>query len=257
MNVVGIDLSINGPGLCALKDGEFAQYGYITTTGKYCFEEDKYGHLLHPRGSKTKKHPAEDKDCFAARRRHFIADLVLAFIKAQWCPNLIVVMENYAYGSKSTGQYELGEISGIIREYLWVNEIPLRLIDPITVKQWATGNAYAKKIHMRYGAERDKFQLPDEYFNPKGEKFKQKIVVEDTNGVETFLTHDLKGPGTDIIDAYHLARMGWYEYLVRTKQTIVEDLTPTHKHCLTKTTKTQPLGVIHRPYIQVPVDARG
>ncbi len=256
MNVVGLDLSINGPGFCILKDGWFDVYGYITTTGKYCFATDKYGHQFRSRGSATKKHSAEDKDCFAARRRSFISEKVIAFIKAAWCPDLIVVMENYAYGSKSTGQYELGEISGIIRAYLWENEIPLRLIDPVTVKQWATGNAYAKKIHMRYGAERDAFTLPDEYFNLKGEKFKQKIVVEDNDGNEHILTHDLKGPGTDIIDAYHLARMGWYEYLVRSKQTIVDDLTSAHKHCLIKTTPTQPLGILHRPYIQIPELAR-
>lgn len=257
MNVVGLDLSINGPGLCSLKDGIFCQYGYVTTMAKYYFEEDMYGHHFHPRGSATKKHPAEDKDCFAARRRKFISGKVIAFIKAAWCSDLIVSMENYAYGSKSTGQYELGEISGIIRAYLWENEIPLRLVDPITVKQWATGNAYAKKIHMRYGAERDSFILPAKYFNPKGEKFKQKIVVEDTTGEEHQFTHDLKGPGTDIIDAYHLARMGWYEYAVRCGRIPLNDLKPTFKHCLTKTTKTQPLGILHRPYVQIPTDSRG
>lgn len=257
MNVVGLDLSINGPGLCALKTGSFEQYGYVTTIGKYWFPEDTHGHLFSSRRPKTKKHPVEDKDCFAARRRSFISKKVIAFIKASWCPDLIVVMENYAYGSKSTGQYELGEISGIIRDYLWEEEIPLRLVDPVTVKQWATGNAFAKKIHMRYGAERDGFILPAKYFNPKGEKFKQKIVVEDTNGEEHQFTHDLKGPGTDIIDAYHLARMGWFEYMVRCGHIPLNDLKPRPKHCLTKTTKTQPQGILHRAYVQIPADSRG
>ncbi len=247
--IIGIDLSLNGPGFVAMDcmTGEVLATGYSTAVKKYYFEDLDTAHYLPPKWgeAKTKNRAAEDSDMFNARRRQHTYDLISDFVDLWHTDDTLVVIEDYAYDSKSTGQYELAEISGLLRNYLWEEGIPLRLHDPISVKRWATGDAYAKKMHMRQAAVDDGFVPQERMFGDKGEKFKHPIVMDGKA-----YTHDLTGPGCDIIDAYHLAVMGRIELLVREGQKEMTELPIIQKNIFFRVTKRHPVCFLERPFIQ-------
>jgi Holliday junction resolvasome RuvABC endonuclease subunit len=75
----------------------------------------------------------------------------LVFIKRNVASLLTEVkhaaMEGYSY--KSTGRvFELGEVGGVIKVLLAEHSIPCISVPPVSVKKFATGNAYADKRAM-------------------------------------------------------------------------------------------------------------
>ncbi len=247
--VIGLDLSLNGPGFVAMDciTGEVLATGYSTATKKYYFEDLDNAHYLQPKWgeAKTKNRSAEDSDMFNARRRHHTYSAIADFVREWDTDDTLVVLEDYAYDSKSTGQYELAEVSGLLRQYLWEDFIALRLHDPISVKRWATGDAYAKKMHMRKAAVDNGFILQERMYGDKGEKFKHPIHMDGKP-----YTHDITGPGADINDAYHLATMGRMELLVREGQKEMTELPIIQKNIFFRVTKRHPVCFLERPFIQ-------
>jgi hypothetical protein len=138
---------------------------------------------------------------------------------------------------------EIAEVAGLFKNTLWDWATPLRIHDPMSVKLWATGNAYAKKIEMRKSAEAEAFHLPDELFGV-GTKFGNPIVVG-----ESHYTHDITGPGTDLVDAYHLACMARYEILVRRGLVSLDKLDDKKRRVFLRVTKKHPVNLLDRPFI--------
>ena len=61
----------------------------------------------------------------------------------------LVVIEDYALGSPGRlSLIRLGEIGGIVRTYLYANELPFLLVRPTTLKLFATGHGNADKQTM-------------------------------------------------------------------------------------------------------------
>jgi Holliday junction resolvasome RuvABC endonuclease subunit len=60
----------------------------------------------------------------------------------------IAVLEGYSYGSKFTHAHSLGELGGVIKVALAERDIHIDIVDPATLKKFATGKGNAKKPDM-------------------------------------------------------------------------------------------------------------
>jgi hypothetical protein len=255
--IVGLDLSLNSAGIVALDGGGDVIFSkYITAIKKYIdvhsymeikgFQtsssvECKY---LPPKVTQTKKRVAEDGLNFTARRRNLVStEVIQALVRAGKCGDVLVCLEGYAIDSKSTGLLEMAEISGIVRNYCWKENIPLRVHDPLSVKIWGCGNAHAKKMHMVNAARRANLFI-DQALLGKGNKF---VFPMDIDG--DLHTHDYGGPGTDIADAFHLAEMGRHEVLVQSNLLRLDQLTEQQRKVFLRTTKANPVNLLGRPFI--------
>jgi crossover junction endodeoxyribonuclease RuvC len=85
--------------------------------------------------------PPADLD--GMRRLHWLREHIIDCCR----PWDLVVIEGYAY-ARSNGQAAAGELSGIIRYALWRRDIPFIIVQPSSVKKYATGNGNAAKDAM-------------------------------------------------------------------------------------------------------------
>lgn len=61
----------------------------------------------------------------------------------------LVALEDYSLNSPGRiALVRLGEIGGIVRTWLWENDVPFRTIPPASIKKFATGNGNADKPLM-------------------------------------------------------------------------------------------------------------
>lgn len=251
MQIVGLDLSLNSAGFVAMdyKTGKVEDAAYVTSMKMFADPPVVYGyrlkaHFLHPKLGATKKREAEDKDLFASRRRVYMTMIVMDFIaQVGTCRDTLVCLEGYAVDSKSPGLLEMAEISGIIRNYLWNINIPLRVHDPMSVKLWAVGNAHAKKTHMVNEARRQGLEINQDLLGD-GPKFPHPIDIDGN-----ICHRDYQGPGTDIADAFHLANMGMVEVAIRGDSSLLEQQAENRKRVLKRTTKANPLALLDKPFI--------
>lgn len=118
MNVVGLDLSTKRIGFAAA-DGE------LLSISGHAGASDPY------------------------RRLHELQrDLVRAFQLRPPRPDLVVV-EDYALAAPGRiALVRLGEIGGIVRTWLFEQDLPVVFVTPSSVKRFATGNGNAKKEQM-------------------------------------------------------------------------------------------------------------
>lgn len=243
--VVGLDLSLNSAGIVVLDviSGDIIFSEYITAIKKFISVDSGCAcRYLSPRITKTKKREAEDGQNYTARRRDLVStEVIQALMKAE--NDVLVCLEGYAVDSKSTGLLEMAEISGIVRNYCWKENIPLRVHDPLSVKIWACGNAHAKKMHMVNAARRANFNVPQSLLG-LGNKFQFPMDIDGD-----IHTHDYGGPGTDIADAFHLAEMGRHELLVHSNSLRLDQLTEQQKKVFLRTTKANPVNLLGRPFI--------
>jgi hypothetical protein len=251
--IIGLDLSANGAGLVALSysSGEVIKTGYITNQKQF-LDKKEIGitaFYLQPRSGKKKNQEEEDKDTFISRRRNFIFQNVVRFI-GEFCFNkerqdILVCLEDYAVQSQSTGLLEMAEISGLVRNYLWEKGLQLRLHDPLSVKMWATGNGFAKKVHMVDAAIAECFDVPT-WLLSKGNKFKDPLFINNRK-----VEYDYSGPGTDIADAFHLARLGRQEIRVRVGEVPLEGLVDHQRKIYLRVTKSNPINLLAKPFIVI------
>jgi crossover junction endodeoxyribonuclease RuvC len=84
-------------------------------------------------------------------------------------PGVLVVMEDFSFGSKGRGVFQIGGLGYIIRYHLWKNQIPFILIPPTVLKKFAAGkgnvdkNVVLKEIFKRWGADINDDNAGDAY----------------------------------------------------------------------------------------------
>jgi hypothetical protein len=246
---IGFDVSLNSPGYVAIRcnDGKVLGCGFCTTVKKYlvCTGGCNATYFFSRRG-KTKKRDEESVELYEARRLFILFDYMVCFVRRHYHPkDLYLGIEGYAYGVTATRSiFQLAEISGSFKRWCYSENIPLRIHDPKTIKLWATGDAYAKNVHMVDAARRKGFKLDDRWI-AQGSKFKHPIVMNSKT-----LTHDLKGPGVDLSDAFHIADMVRHELLVRGGYLSLTQLEPEYKvKIFTRTSKHYPTNLLDRPFI--------
>ena len=153
-----------------------------------------------------------------------------------------VAIEDYAIGaafSGSTGLIQIAEMTGVIKHWIYMNGGAIRTYDPSTVKLFATGKGNALKRHVIEAAEQGKFKLPSEMF---------KEVKKVWQGHPD---KELDGPGSDLCDAFTLAKMLWTELQVRAGKLELKDL-PGHvrEKIFFRTTKANPVNILARDFIR-------
>lgn len=60
----------------------------------------------------------------------------------------VVVLEGYSYASQGRSVYQIGELGGIVRFWIWGRQTPLVDVPPACLKRYATGKGNAPKDAM-------------------------------------------------------------------------------------------------------------
>jgi len=269
---LGIDLSINSPGLVALdlESGAIIKWGYLTALKKFMLETSNTSiHVCEYRDMKKSKDEETSPDLFSIKKKAFLVDfvgkvidsllfhaplvpakiqeqddLIIKYLGGKPNEYLAVAMEGYAYGaSNSSCVFDLAEIGGYIKLQLWKRGIPLRMYDPLSVKLWATNHGHAKKFEMVNAARELGFDIPEDLFASGS---KMKVPMYDG---ETLREKDLTGPGTDVADAFHIASMLRTEILVRNGVIKLEDLTEKQRRVFLRTTTHSPINLLAQNFI--------
>jgi len=226
---IGLDVSLNHLGMCHIgPDGELRAWAFLTDTKKFVIEDPVHG-TLYKQPSARSDHP----DHF--RRIQRFTSFVMGRIRsAEPCVwPCIVNIEGYALNSKNTRLYETAELTGNIKVAVarWAGK--LRVHDPDTIKLFACNYGHATKdqIYMQFIDETG-VSVPITWLKQGNKKI-------------------LSGPGTDVADAYFLARMGWMEHQLRTAQIKLQELPEHLQRIFIRETKAYPLNLLDRPYAEL------
>ena len=76
----------------------------------------------------------------------------------------VVVIEGYAYGAKGQAVYQLAELGGIVRFWLYNHHLTTIEVNPTTLKMFATGKGNAGKPQMLLAAQH-RFHLPKHIYD--------------------------------------------------------------------------------------------
>jgi Holliday junction resolvasome RuvABC endonuclease subunit len=228
IKVLGCDGALNHGAVVELTDGELSWFSYYTSNVGAA-KQSKDGHRVPAR-------PAEiDKHAWGVQR--------LAWLEDWWDKQVFVThrpdyagVEDYAIRAEQGAHY-MGELGGIIRILLWFRGIPFRLHDPVSVKMFATNDGTAKKdlveemVKSQWGADFSAYNPPP---NPKAK-------------------HQNRETSEDLADAYAIAKLVWFEYLMRTGQMKASELGhPKKIQVFNRVTKTYPVNILGREWIQNP-----
>ena len=98
-----------------------------------------------------------------------------------------IFIEGYSFGSKGQAVFQIAENGGILKYRL--KEYNYRILVPSVIKKFATGKGNADKQMM----------------------YEQFTKDTNTNLMKAFDIPTLNNPITDIVDAYYIAKKGYYE----------------------------------------------
>ena len=236
--VVGIDLS--AAHLAAVAITSFGVNTFCISTKKFT--------KLSPTNfvENVVKNKGESSDTYAERRKHHIKRCLSAFLRtqrefimAQKIPDstLYVCIENYAFGSFSRAMTILAEITGVIKQELYIADAYVRLHEPSRIKKFATDNGNATKLEMIHAAVANNFIIDQRLYEQKPRiRYKKPII-------------DATGPGTDLADAYWMAEMLVTEVLVRAGHILIADLPENKREIFLSVTKQNPINLLVRPFI--------
>jgi crossover junction endodeoxyribonuclease RuvC len=90
--------------------------------------------------------------------------------RVNWNKPSLVVIEGPAFGiSKTTSIFQLGELAGIVKSYLYVGNFQFIIVPPTSLKKWITGKGNAKKdlmllaVYKKFGVDFTDDNLCDAY----------------------------------------------------------------------------------------------
>ncbi len=221
---IGIDLSATRAGVIIMDiDGKVIKSFYVTALKKY-LTGDATSAYLPPRPTKM------DKGIYAAYRRCQMAYHAFLASEVTCSPLSVIALEDYAYGATGRGMFEVVEISGLLRNHLWREDIPLRMIDPMSMQMWALKGGCTKLDRIQ-AAEKAGYKIPETLYTQKAKK------------------GDVDGPGTDLADAYWLADMLRVEVLVRLGKVTLAELNQRQRDIFNRVTKAYPVNLLNRPFV--------
>lgn len=239
MRIIGADISLEHGAFCVLnEDGEVVDYLYITNIQRE-FDENPSGaaHLHVTRGKE------EGLESYRIRRTKSFLKIFEEFFMSITDPEVYFSIEGYAYRASTNSIVQQGELNGQIKSIVYFNEGKIRIHDPSSLKLFAVGKGNATKKEMLEQAISQKLVC----WAPC---HKTKSTVKKKGTTEKIVKLDIDGPKTDVVDAYFLARFLWYELQLRSGAIVMADL-PEHKiRTFNRVTKTFPVNVLARPFIQ-------
>jgi len=241
MVIVGVDLSLNHAGYVKLtEEGKLLDYAFVSDTKKRVTEDPDHGYHME-----VKKRTGEDRECFDARRmnanlrllKHKIWD---RFTRGSGQP-IYVGIEGYAYGqsNKSNSIFQIAEWTGLLKNFLYTEYIKLRIHDPASAKFFSVGKGNATKKEMVDVARAEGCSF---------EATVQTVIVKPKNRPAY---EDYEGPGTDVVDAYFLARLVWMELQLRRGLVVMSELPEYQIKTFNRVTKSYPVNILARDFISM------
>lgn len=149
----------------------------------------------------------------------------------------VIAIENYAFSANSSRLLQLAEFIGILKSILWSNGYFIRMIDPTSVKMFATGGGIALKKDMVEKAGKCGFEVPKELLKEVKKK-KRGLVLDELDGV-----------GTDLADSYFLAKLATTEVLLRFGIMGLQDLRDKERRIFLRVTKCNPVNMLDKEYL--------
>ena len=235
--VIGIDLSTSHAGIYSIGKGGDG-WTLLVNKKKHCISKNTA--LLDAKGKD------EDSANYEMRRLDLvystIADEVVRYLHhlgpvtyiedgKTSCQFNFAVLEDYAFAVHSRSVTGIAQTGGVVRHLLYCWGIPIRLHDPTSVKIFATGKGNATKLEVVNAALAGGLQIDP------------RLLSEVKGG------KDVDGPGTDLADAFWLAKMGELEIKVRLGEVGLADLEERERRIFLRTTKAMPVNLLDRPFI--------
>jgi len=153
-----------------------------------------------------------------------------------------VAVEDYGYGSGL--MYQLCEFASQIKFQAIKNGTNVRLIEPLTLKMFATNSGKAHKPEMYDAFVSDSnshlldlSDLPPIPVHKKG----QFSGIRNINGIT---------PLSDIVDSFWLGILLIEELQIRKETKQLSDLVPHHSHILSRKTKANPIPIYKKDFIK-------
>lgn len=177
MRIVGIDYAMGTAAICIMdtEDPNFLEWQYFTGTKKY------QGQFLngHALGVPSPKNESD------ITRFRLNASMTLGFIEGHLNNSGIdIAIEGYAFSAKGQRAIQIGENGAILKTRLEENDYPYEVVNPSSLKLFATGIGNAKKIQM----------------------FSAFTALEDYDLLGEYKLSKPDKPVEDLVDAYFLAK---------------------------------------------------
>lgn len=205
-----------------MTDGEITNFWYVSSKAGSANKSKNHSYRLIL--SKDK-----DRQIVSMKRLSDVMNFIRDIMRTNR-PDYVGI-EDYALGV-AHGAHYMGEIGGTVKLLCWENGIKMRLHDPISVKMYATHRGTAKKDMMEK-AVLDRWGIDFSDFNPV-----QKGAKQDRTASE------------DLCDAFVIAKMVWLEIQLRQGKVKLSDLHEKEIQVFNRVTKSYPVSLLSREWIQ-------
>lgn len=218
MKIAGLDLSINSSGLIKFTLDDDLNVVDTDHRGFTSVKKDGTDKILH---YQKKDFPTNihQNEWTLVRVMEFIDDVDY------------VAIEDYAFGA--TGRvFNIAEWCGAVKFHAFLKKKKIRLIDPNSVKMFATTRGNCDKISMSnaYDALEDSYKLD----------FSTYKEVTKSSGVS---------PTSDLIDAFYLTKILLYELRLRRGLMKLSELKENEIRVFNRCTKANPVNMLDREFI--------
>ena len=227
----GLDLAMNHSGIVFLDEqGKVFYSFFISTVKKHIITiDDGFIKAIHLRPQRK----SENIENYQAFKCHFaVANVELLFNKFTTLNIVYAGIEDYSYNSMGRSLVQIAEIDGLIKNFLWNSRIPFKRISPKSLKLMGGKRGNAKKKDI---IDNVKAEFP--------------LVINDAILQWDNKTKDYKGPATDLADAFVLAKIVQYDYLLNNSKLSKDNLTDYEKRALYEVSKITHTSLVDKAYI--------
>lgn len=224
--VHGWDLSLNHSAFVELTDGQLTGYWYVTDNAEAGGK--KHGTRLPPHLLKVKD-PNERNLRRLVWWENFIDKSILMPRMPQY-----VGIEDYALDARQG--HMKGELGGIARILCWFRGMAIRLHDPTSVKMFIAHDGTCQKDEI----ERMVKKRWDVDFRDRNPTTKPRAKRPNRTVSE------------DLADAFGIAQMVWTEVQLRRGDVLMNQLHPKEVRVFNRVTKSYPVSLLDREWIQNP-----
>ena len=248
LTIFGIDLSVNHWAICQIdyNTGKCIDYRYMTNVKGEYNKNVLNAFLLKEQDKKN----GESKENYSERRKQFSICSLVNFIcydkkiDNTWRKGVIYVsLEGYAYAASSRGMCQIAEVTGCLKSSLYEQKKFVRIHDPLSVKLYATGKGNCLKKDMVLKAKEVGFHISDSLIKKTVKKSKRDGDREEYTGV-----------GTDLADAFFLARILRTELMLREGIEDLKDLEENERNIFLRVSKAFPENILTRSFIHKGVE---
>ncbi|MHA1591488.1 MAG: hypothetical protein ACTSUP_03355 [Candidatus Heimdallarchaeaceae archaeon] len=238
--IFGIDLSLNHWAVCQVDyiTGKCIDYKCMTDKkGEY---DKNVAHAFLLKGQDKKG--GESKENYEERRKQHTLENLTEFVCFDMTERrkdpVYVSIEGYAYAASSRGIIQIAEVTGCLKSILYKHGKFVRIHDPLSVKLYATGKGNCLKKDVILKAREYGFDIPENLIKKVIKKFKNREDQEEYDG-----------PGTDLADAFFLARILRTELMLREGIEDLKNIGENERRIFLRTTKAFPENILSRPFV--------